>query len=200
MLVGQAVLEHLVEAEKAELRLVGIPKEKPEHYQLCKISKSVILCIGICPPSEPEKKCRENGSKEPAAQHDHESIEPTTPDDLAVREEKGPKQTVHLRSVQGIHYYLGEVLRYKKKYNKEVIIDEAIGDQKKLFALTTNSKDADTPIISVDYNNETWYVPAKVKGGRTKTVLALVLQLLGLHKTSIELPTTTTVTTVGGGS
>ncbi len=58
----------------------------------------------------------------------------------------------------------------------------------------------DTPTISVDYNNQIWYVPAENKGrGRTKTVLALALQLLGLNKESKELPTTTAVETVGGG-
>ncbi len=75
-----------------------------------------------------------------------------------------------------------------------------------LFDLTTNKEEADTPLIGVEYNDQWYYVPKdKMVGNikvtsRTKTVLALVLQLLGLHKESKELPTTTAVETVGGGS
>ena len=73
-----------------------------------------------------------------------------------------------------------------------------------LFDLTTKKEEADTPIIGVEYNGQWYYVPKDKKVGnikinsRTKTVLALVLQLLGLHKSSKELPTTTAVETVGG--
>ena len=197
-LKGQAVLEHLVEAEKAELSLVKIP-EKPRYYRLCKITTSVILCFGECPKSDPKKDCRD-GTDEESATLDDRTVKVAKVAKVAGKPEQ-PEQTAHLRSVQGILYYLGEVLRYKEDSNKDVIIDEAIGKPKKLFDLTTKKEDVDpdTPVISVDYNNRTWYVPTKdKKDGRTKTVLALVLQLLGLHKESKELPTTTAVETVGG--
>ncbi len=127
-------------------------------------------------------------------------MDPVDTDDKASFVKDGKiTASAHLRSVQGILYYLGEVLRYQKYSGKKIKID---GGETVLFDLTINKEedvDPDQPIISVDYNNKTWYVPTKdKKGGRTKTVLALVLQLLGLHKESKELPTTTAVETVGG--
>ena len=59
-----------------------------------------------------------------------------------------------------------------------------VGGTTVLFDLTTNEKEADTPIISVDYNNQIWYVAAPRDGKRatTKIVLSLLSQLLALQK------------------
>ena len=210
----EAVLERLVGAEEAKLRLVGIPKDKPTHYRLCKISTSVIFCVGECPKSEPEKDCREGTT-----------IAPTEADDLAI-EVAGKTVVAHLRSVQGMLYYLGEVLRYQedqKDSGKKILVkckdegkntidcskEKDVVERTALFDLTNNKKEADRPIIGVEYNDQWYYVPEdpedkkageiKVKS-RTKTALALVYQLLGLHRSSKELPTTTAVETFGGGS
>lgn len=193
-------LKQLVEAEKADLRLVGIPKDNPTHYRLCKIAKTLVLCIGECEKQDTiqedcEKKKKTGGTQESTAS----AMGPDDSDDKASFVKDGEfTAKAHLRSVQGILFYLGEVLRYQTDTGKKIKID---GGETVLFDLTTNKEedvDPDQPIISVDYNNNTWYVPTKdKKGGRTKTVLALVLQLLGLHKSSKELPTTTAVETVG---
>ncbi|MEE8507064.1 MAG: hypothetical protein V3S40_12700 [Kiloniellales bacterium] len=205
-----SVLTHLVEAEMAGLRLVGIPKKKPGHYRLCKIVSKPVLCVGECSKSDPEEACRkenepdstqketESGASEepPAYQDDSE-----TEAQAIVLKDGKILGKVHLRSVQAILYYLGEVLRYQDKAGKPMLIDDG---KNVLFDLTTDEDRKDTPIISVNYNNQTYYV-AKIreeegKGTRTKSVLALILQLMGLHKESKELPTTTAVETVGGGS
>ncbi len=201
MLDEKSGLKQLVEAEKAELELVGIPKDKPTHYRLCKIETSLVLCIGKCQKQDTiqedcEKENKTGGTQKSAAS----GMDPVDTDDKASFVKDGKiTASAHLRSVQGILYYLGEVLRYQKYSGKKIKID---GGETVLFDLTINKEedvDPDQPIISVDYNNKTWYVPTKdKKGGRTKTVLALVLQLLGLHKESKELPTTTAVETVGG--
>lgn len=212
-LTEQSVLEHLVEAEKAGLRLVGTGKKEPADYQLCKIVSAPVLCVGECPDSDPEGDCRGDTGKEPA-----------TSEYLLVKKAKKakeaekPEQTAHLRSVQGILYYLGEVLRYQEKSNNNIVVkckdkarkvidcskDKEVNEKTVLFDLTTKKEEADTPIIGVEYNGQWYYVPKDKKVGeievnsRTKTVLALVSQLLGLHKSSKELPTTTAVETVGG--
>lgn len=207
-LTEPSVLEHLVEAEMAGLRLVAIPKKKPSHYRLCKIVSKPVLCVGECSKSDPEETCRkenepdntqmetESGASEepPAYQDDSE-----TEAQAMVLQDGKILGKVHLRSVQAILYYIGEVLRYQDKAGKPMLIDDG---KNVLFDLTTDEDRKDTPIISVNYNNQTYYV-AKIreeegKGTRTKTVLALILQLMGLHKESKELPTTTAVETVGG--
>ena len=146
------------------------------------------MCLGKCPKSEPKKQCTEGTSKEPAVLNDL-----TVEDPNAGR----PDFTVHLRSVQGILYYLGEIVRYQQT-KQPIEIDKNTKKPNILFHLISKKEDAHTPIIGVEYNNQWYYVPEGDKGKRTRTVLALVLQLLGLHKSSKELPTTTAVETVGG--
>jgi len=217
-----SALKQFVDAEKAGLRLVGIPEDEPIHYQLCKIEKSLVLCIGKCQkPDTVQEDCEKENKTGSTQKSAASGMDPDDADDKAsfVKDGKITAQA-HLRSVQGILYYLGEVLRYQTESDTKILVKcrdeegEKIDCNEKdnvftktiLFDLTTRKEEADTPIIGVEYNGQWYYVPKDKKVGnikinsRTKTVLALVLQLLGLHKSSKELPTTTAVETVGGGS
>lgn len=205
---GSSMLSHLVATEKAGLRLVAIPKKNPSYYRLCKIVSKSVLCVGDCSESDPEETCRKQNEPESSQKESEPDASKEPP---AYQDDSEPKaQTMvlkdgeilgkaHLRSIQGILYYLGEVLRYQDKAEKPVLINDG---KTILFDLTTDEDRKDTPVISVNYNNQTYYVAKirgeEVNGTRTKTVLALLLQLMGLHKESKELPTTTAVETVGG--
>ena len=192
---NQKALKYMVEAEKAELKLVGDPKVEPAMYRLCKITPSLILCIGQCPESNPEETCRGAGKKE-------DVIEATPPGNVsgAGIAARFKQQTFrfHLRSVQEVMYYLGELLRYQRGSGRTVFAK----DRRVLFELTVDKASAEKPFVSTTYEDKTYYLAKPPKGtqSRAGSVLALVSQLFGLHKKSEELPTTTTIKTVGGGS
>lgn len=173
ILKNESSLEHLLEAEKLGVQVVGIPRDRPTNYRLCKIETSVVLCIGECPNLDPESMCREGTEL-------YRTREESKAQAMVVKDGKILGKA-HLRSVQGILYYLGEVLRYQYESGERMLIR---GGTTVLFDLTTNEKEADTPIISVDYNHETWYVaaPRDGKRARTKIVLSLLSQLLALQK------------------
>ena len=71
-----------------------------------------------------------------------------------------------------------------------------------LFKLTEDKAFAEEPFVSTIYEDKTYYLEEPPDGmeSRAGSVLALVSQLFGLHKRSEELPTTTTIKTVGDGS
>lgn len=181
-LTDSASIEHLVKAVEAKLKVVEVPKDSG-LYRLCKITTTVKFCLGPkCPKSDLISDCTKDK-------------EPTDPESKGVTETIGKKATVHFRSVQGIIYYLGEVLREEKDGVK--IRWGPKYEDKILFSLTTNRWAAAKPTISVDYDGKTYYVPAGEEGGVTTTVLSLITQLIALHKVRKELPTTTAVETVG---
>lgn len=216
-ITGEKALKQLVNAEEAKLRLVKVSvepgTEPPTRYQLCKITSSTILCIGQCPKTDSEKKCRNAGKKsDPAAAGT--AIAPANDGAgiLSAKMSKPPDEPAgkfeqqdflfHLRSVQGIMYYLGELLRYQRGSEQTVFAKKGKRGKKKrvLFKLTDDKASAEKPFVSTTYEDKTYYLAKPPEGTQSRAglVLALVSQLLGLHKKSEELPTTTTVTTVGG--
>ena len=191
--LDSAILNQLIATEKAELRLVAVAeKGKVTAYRLCKFESSVILCIGKCPKSDPEKMCREADGPGIAGNSSLLKGQSGAP----AGKFKQPTFGVQLRSVQGIMYYLGELLRYQQGSGRTVFSR----DRRVLFKLTDDKAFAEKPFVSTTYEDKTYYLAKPRKGtqSRAGNVLALVSQLLGLHKKSEELPTTTTIKTVGG--
>lgn len=230
---GAFPLKAVLSAEKEGLQLVGAPKDNPDAYQLCKSERRVVLCMEECPEWDAADDCRRAMQAGQSGAAETYLPSQQRPGAAALLGAGGKELgTLHFRSVQGVIYYLGEILRYQRKHGPIYIrktgrddattkdegegpgvTDECGGadDERPkrtvLFELTTDRDEADRPLMGVVYDGVRYYVRKERgeddKSGatirrRTKTVLALVNQLLGLHKKREELPTTTAVEIVGG--
>ncbi|MDP6706918.1 MAG: hypothetical protein QF893_11295 [Alphaproteobacteria bacterium] len=185
------------------------------RQRLCEVSKSLHFVVGPFDQDSAVEMCvekveeavedKEKALMKEAKKEKGESVEmipaikqaiPVRPDEpekqgqpeLRVAEKKG---SIHLHSVQSVLYYLGEA------YRNEMRIRSGPDKSYPLFALTEDPDLAAKPVIRAEYNGKTYYVPAGDEGGRTLTVLALLNQIMGLHKKSEELPVTRAVETVG---
>ena len=113
----------------------------------------------------------------------------------------------HLRSVEAMLYYLGEVVRADEKGIKVHIKVGPRKEEQPLFILSTADDLPHGTEIAVDYEGDTYRVPRNpageisVKGqgggGRTMHVLSLLTQLFALNQTAEELPGTGVVRSVG---
>lgn len=190
-------LEALIKVAESEKELIFVSDvAEPSKQRLCKISRSVIFCQGACPKPDPEKILKKCAEPEKAAK----TAGPEKRAGVqAIQSEKGGiSGSIHLRSVQGILYYLGEILRHEREPNEPIKV--RYGPEKKLvplFQLTNNPDEARRPVISVTYGEKEYFVPAGESGQVTLTALALLNQLMGLHRKGKELPTTSAVETVG---
>lgn len=130
--------------------------------------------------------------------------------------------TVHLRSPQGMIYYLGELVRAQKG-RTQVAYQRIYGPKacKTDVETTIGHKDASVdpclvPLfvawmgegaaeLAVEHRGERYFVPAgKANGryiaGQSLLVMALVVQLFDMNTSRKDLPATQTVITTGGGS
>ncbi|MEM9557963.1 MAG: hypothetical protein AAGC60_27135 [Acidobacteriota bacterium] len=108
-----------------------------------------------------------------------------------------------LRSPHGILYFLGELAR--RTTRNEAAIRLPGGEI--LFTVQRGRAAAGDASIKIELGDQTYYVPSNGEldasdpespAGRSMQSLALVSQLLSLQKKAKELPTTGTVTVVGG--
>lgn len=105
------------------------------------------------------------------------------------------------RSTDGVIYYLGEYLRAQDDPNQPMLEGDEAGD----FRVPIIRIDRDEPrfeaehlLTEVSYRGSTYYVPSTgavvtEERGRTSQVIAFVNQLLNLHRSSEDLPTTPVV-------
>ena len=117
-----------------------------------------------------------------------------------------PYDQVVLRSPQGILYYLGEIAREQLMGEPNAVL---LKGGIPLFVVRRNDSRAKTPAhVALDFMGLTYYIPAKADAdhvdldrdpGRSMQSLSLLAQLLALHKSAKDLPTTLPVTLVGGG-
>jgi hypothetical protein len=118
---------------------------------------------------------------------------------------KSTKDTIvfHIRSPQGILFYLGEIVRlYEDDRKIEPIVEK--GRSKSRFILFFAQRRASRAAsqLTVRYLGQAYSIPARGPGPvnhRTVSmqVLSLLTQLTALHRESDELPTTRAVTVVG---
>ena len=209
-------LKKLVEAEKEGLRLIQIPPPKKPNeneqetegqaetekkYQLCRVVSVAGFCLQQCKSPAIEEQCVS------APIESKLSLE-TTPTEvqLPLILESVPvnktgdgsqsvKYGIHLRSVQGILYYLGEVLR-SAEVDKKIVKIKIRKERKEtsLFILSSerDKEDGKAP-LSVKYEGQVY----EAKEDMAKNALTIAGQLLGLHRKSKELPTTQAVQFVG---
>ena len=182
-------IDALVKIAESQQGLLLIPSPKATQLrQLCKVSKTDIVCEGSCPQADIPKQCTvENLDKNETEQ---EATQLATADKIDLGK-------VYLRSVQNILFYLGEVLR-------EGGVQVRVGPRNKrdfvpLFKLTIDPRKAASSGARINYGGVEYFVPSDAnQPGLTWTVLALLNQLLGLHQKRDELPTTRAVESVGG--
>lgn len=117
-------------------------------------------------------------------------------------------EVIHLRSPEGIVYYLGEIMRAQKiSGHPEVIIDKDKGCNKEnLFVVDRFSPYSSVRkySVTVDYEGFTYGIPQDPPADsndqctdRSMQALSLVAQLIGLHKSVEQMPVTKTVNVVG---
>jgi hypothetical protein len=110
-----------------------------------------------------------------------------------------PAVVFTMRSVDGIIYYLGELVRAQLKGEFEARVP--YGPNKVptvLFKVDVNAGPTLGDRIEVEFLNQRFAVPRTPDSDDlTLTVLSLLSQLFSLHRESLELPKTTTVQVLG---
>lgn len=107
---------------------------------------------------------------------------------------------VNFRSVEGILYYLGEYIRVKGQEDRTERYIQATENGSPLavpILRVVETKDLENmqPFVSVTYRDKEYSVPLSgqrltSQSGRSSQVIAIVQQLLNLHRSSKALPTT----------
>ena len=108
----------------------------------------------------------------------------------------------HLRSVQGIIYYLGEILRVQNSQRvaaktMPITVKTSKGEDV-LFNLIDVDSDDSLPDFVFKHNERRYGLPKeKQQAGRSSQVVELVSQLIGLQKQRKDLPTTQAIREIG---
>ena len=110
-------------------------------------------------------------------------------------DEKKPK--IFIRSPEAVLFFLGEIAREELEgKSPPQALDSGTG-KVPLFVVRRSSTAPLDAALSVEYEGEWYYIPSGAEGGRSMHVLSLVNQILSLHKSRPELPSTSAVTVVG---
>jgi hypothetical protein len=154
-------------------------KGKENVYQLYSESKGFIF--QFCPePRECDAKSR---------QHVAIASDSDNPD------EKKPK--IFIRSPEAVLFFLGEIAREELEGRLPPQMLTSGNDKIPLFVVRRSSTPPVGAALTVEYEGEWYYIPSGPEGGRSMHVLSLVNQILSLHKSRPELPSTSAVTVVG---
>jgi hypothetical protein len=108
---------------------------------------------------------------------------------------------LYLRSPEAILYYLGELARVQVDEGEAPVMVNRKNEKGPwpLFKVmrAPARRTSTSSQLSVDYRGNTFAIPAdQEEAGRSMQVIWLVSQLLALHKSAEELPTTQAVTVV----
>lgn len=215
-------LEQLVKAAEQKFTVVHVAGTK--NYRLQKKSTSIVFCIGLEPLSTLKKRKDVYGAKSDVidlgsrickrpkgletesegiaslgvafGQDLQESVSLRDGTRVTVKIPKDTQFVFYLRSIEGMIYYLGEITRTLELQGRK--IEMIVGDAPtSLFVLTTEDS-ASGFEVGVAYGDAIYGIPRTVaQAGRSMHVLSLVGQLLALHKSADEIPSTRAVTIVG---
>jgi hypothetical protein len=159
----------------AYVNKLTIAKEKDNVYQLYAESKGFIF--QYCPDT---LACDPKNRRHVAIASDTDN-----PD------EKKPK--IFIRSPEAVLFFLGELAREEMEGRSP---PQKL-DSESLFVVRSSATPPVSAALSVEYEGKWYYIPSGAEGGRSMHVLSLVNQILSLHKSRTELPTTSAVTVVG---
>jgi hypothetical protein len=154
-------------------------KDKANVYQLYSEAKGFIF--QYCPE---QRECDEKNRQHVAIASDSDN-----PD------EKKPK--IFIRSPEAVLFFLGEIAREELEGRSPPQALDSEGQKLPLFVVRHSSTQPLGAALSVEYEGEWYYIPSGPEGGRSMHVLSLVNQILSLHKSRPELPSTSAVTVVG---
>lgn len=105
---------------------------------------------------------------------------------LAEASEEGSGMVAHVRSIEGIIYYLGELIRA----DRPATLRDPDGDERLLFGVSRGHGPA---AVGVGYRGERYYIPliedgaAPARDDRSLQVISLINQLLALQTSSDDL-------------
>lgn len=109
----------------------------------------------------------------------------------------GESLTLRMRSVDGMVYYLGELVRLQKKRGRNLQYDGKYGPET-LFQVKTNSSGGPDQNIAVEFLGNRYSVSrTPSRHDRSLTVLSLLTQVFALYRQEKELPKTEAVQIVG---
>jgi hypothetical protein len=94
-------------------------------------------------------------------------------------------------------FFLGEIAREELEGRSPPQMLTSGNDKMPLFVVRRSSTPPVGAALTVEYEGEWYYIPSGPEGGRSMHVLSLVNQILSLHKSRPELPSTSAVTVVG---
>ncbi len=182
-----ANLQQLIEVHKAGLVLAPVDQKDGdgEWYQLSSQRVDYIL------------DCTIRGSS---------GVISTAEDGARLSSEYKSPYRIHLRSPEGILYYLGEILRAEteKDFTPMIKVCES-GPPVPLFVVRKSMDNDEAPAVAVDYEGTRYVVPRgsfsdsadPCRVDRSMHVISLVSQLISLHKSSEHIPVTGVVSVVG---
>jgi hypothetical protein len=160
----------------AYVNKLTLAKEKGNVYQLYSEAKGFIF--QYCPEL---REC-DAGSR----QHVAIASDSDNPD------EKKPK--IFIRSPEAVLFFLGELAREELEGRTP---PQRLASGEPLFVVKRSATLPTGAALSVEYEGSWYYIPSGPEGGRSMHVLSLVNQILSLHKSRPELPSTSAVTVVG---
>jgi hypothetical protein len=114
------------------------------------------------------------------------------------------RQTIFLRSTEGIFYYLGQLMRFQNLSDPKpkILVSDPEGLRKKevvVFFATAAGRVAGEGEVEVSHGGVKYIIPKNLGvEHRSMAVLSLLNQLIGLNKSRAETPTTGVVTVAGG--
>lgn len=164
----------------AYVNKLTLAREKDNVYQLYAESKGLIF--QFCPTA---RQCGPQNRQHVAIASDSDAAD-----------EKKPK--FFIRSPEAVLFFLGELARAELDGERPPQALDSAGQQKiPLFVVRKSALPPAGAAISVEYEGAWYFIPEGPEGGRSMHVLSLLNQILSLHKSRQELPTTSAVTVVG---
>lgn len=153
--------------------------EKDNVYQLYSESKGFVF--QYCPnPAKCDPKSR---------QHVAVASDTDSPDET--------KPKIYIRSPEATLFFLGELAREELEGRSPPQMLDSGNEKIPLFVVRRSATPPVNAALSVEYEGQWYYIPSGPEGGRSMHVLSLINQILSLHKSRGELPTTSAVTVVG---
>ncbi|MBI3702321.1 MAG: hypothetical protein HY244_00365 [Rhizobiales bacterium] len=119
-------------------------------------------------------------------------------DKSTVMNDRRPSVSFDFRSVDGMVYYLGELLRLQRRIGRPLTVPGYQGREDILFNVEVNALADPAHNITADFLGDRYSISRHpVEGDRTLTVLSLLSQVFSLYRQEKDLPKTSAVTVVG---
>jgi len=193
-------IKNLLDVKAKGLNLVKIEKGE---YQLCKIEPIFRFCVldtDCKTVTSAEEACTRSGDKKPEYDKNKMIIDAAAQTFQFITEDKtidkkGVNFTVYLRSLQGMLYFAGELIRPIRptdRHKKKIVLerkgeDECAGDKELPLFTVEKGEPGDAGVV-VDHRNTTYWIRAEDNCSRSMQTLAFLSQILGLYQSRADIP------------